>query len=178
VTLRLRLLYQKKGKKMSSGREENEDTPAAKRACPLPDSSEHWLLVLYEEDFGRMGDLRGMFFVTPEQLEYLKERCTVEFGEVLGKHSDITGLMNEYTLSIVTEDQKWIQQTFDVLHLRGKEYKDLGGINPYKDLKEMEKDWPPGEDTEEEEELEEDEEEDEEEEAIVEKKKEVIVIDD
>lgn len=61
------------------------------------------LLVKYHEDFGRMGSLDGLFVCTEYELEYLKERL-VDFGEVLGKHSEVyTDKVYEHC-KVISED--------------------------------------------------------------------------
>lgn len=42
----------------------------------------------WHASFGRMGDLDGIFVATEDEIKELEGKV-VEFGEVLGKHSDI-----------------------------------------------------------------------------------------
>ncbi len=53
----------------------------------------HW-------DCGRMGDLEGLFFASPEEVEELEGK-EVYFGEVLGKHSEVFGIIEPGEISIV-----------------------------------------------------------------------------
>lgn len=49
---------------------------------------------LFKMDFdcGRMGNLEGVFIADTEDVEYLvNNKISVYFGEVLGKHSEISG---------------------------------------------------------------------------------------
>jgi len=75
------------------------------------------ILVKYKEDFGRMGDLEGLFITTSEMLARMKEAGEIYLGEVLGKHSDIEAELSDKTLKIVSADQDFIEklkEVFDV----------------------------------------------------------------
>lgn len=49
--------------------------------------------------FGRMGNLSGVFIADTEDMKMLKDtNPTLCFGDVLGKHSDITTTFNEWDL--------------------------------------------------------------------------------
>ena len=55
---------------------------------------------LFKMDFdcGRMGNLEGVFITDTEDVEYLvNNKISVYFGEVLGKHSEISGCCLLYT---------------------------------------------------------------------------------
>lgn len=57
-------------------------------------------------DCGRMGNLNGVFIADTEDVEYLVEnKISVLFGEVLGKHSDISGRVAENEISLITTDE-------------------------------------------------------------------------
>lgn len=43
----------------------------------------------FSEDYGRMGDVEGLFIATEEEIDKFLNKRTVFFGEVLGKHSDV-----------------------------------------------------------------------------------------
>jgi hypothetical protein len=64
-------------------------------------------LFRYREDFGRMGDLHGVFVA--EEADVDKAMGTeVYFGEVLGKHSEIVGSISSNTITVLTDDQDFI----------------------------------------------------------------------
>lgn len=66
-------------------------------------------LYSYDENFGRMGELNGVFVSTDEELESNKGKAAY-FGEVLGKHSDIfTDEWFDY-LTLLTDDQDFIKK--------------------------------------------------------------------
>ena len=54
------------------------------------------IIVRYFEDFGRMGSLGSTFACTELELRALKAWGSYHHGEVLGKHSDITGTFSDY----------------------------------------------------------------------------------
>lgn len=61
----------------------------------------------WRADFGRMGDLSGIFVSTTEELAKLKGKRVV-FGEVLGKHSDIDYSIKVKDFEIVSENAEEI----------------------------------------------------------------------
>lgn len=80
------------------------------------------MLKLYkmEVDCGRSGELSGLF-VSPSSPVGLY--C--EFGEVLGKHSDVSGTIEESEITVVSEDQDKIEWLVDLLGYS------LSGYNPF-----------------------------------------------
>lgn len=60
-------------------------------------------------DCGRMGDLRGIFEATPLEIEELMGK-RINFGEVLGKHSDISVTMDEDCIAFLTDDEDFIEK--------------------------------------------------------------------
>lgn len=62
----------------------------------------HW-------DCGRMGDIEGLFIAEKETVQAIIGK-EVYFGEVLGKHSEIYGILEEKELEIKTDDQEFIAQ--------------------------------------------------------------------
>lgn len=58
-------------------------------------------------DCGRSGYLEGLFVATEEEIQQLKGQ-TVYFGEVLGKHSDVYGTIDDGDIEEVTSDQHTI----------------------------------------------------------------------
>ena len=60
-------------------------------------------------DFGRSGDLQGVFIADTEDIKYLtNNKISVYFGEVLGKHSEISCCINGNDLKLVTTDKNVI----------------------------------------------------------------------
>lgn len=73
---------------------------------------------------GRMGDLQGVFIAKKSFVEHLiKSEIQVYFGEVLGKHSEIYGKVEESEIELVTDEQLVI----DVIEKHGLE----NGYNPF-----------------------------------------------
>jgi len=67
---------------------------------------------LFKMDFdcGRMGNLEGVFVADTEDIDYMvNNKISVRFGEVLGKHSDISGYLDKSEIELVTTDEKTIE---------------------------------------------------------------------
>lgn len=58
-------------------------------------------------DCGRMGSLKGRFLATPEEVKAIIGKYVV-FGEVLGKHSDISGEIEENEIKLITDNQEFL----------------------------------------------------------------------
>jgi hypothetical protein len=43
----------------------------------------------FSENYGRMGDVEGLFIATEEEVDKFLDKRNVCFGEVLGKHSEV-----------------------------------------------------------------------------------------
>lgn len=70
-----------------------------------------------------MGHVEGLFVTTREELAAAYGR-DVEFGEVLGKHSDIRGVLEEKDITVVTDDQDFIAKLVE--YVGGQ----VSGYNP------------------------------------------------
>lgn len=62
------------------------------------------VLVGYNQNFGRMGSLSASFVCKEEEYKDMLGR-EIYFGEALGKHSDVTGRLNEDTLTILLKEE-------------------------------------------------------------------------
>lgn len=60
-------------------------------------------------DCGRQGDVEGIFVATIEEIEQAIGK-SVQFGEILGKHSNIYGNLELKDLQILTDDQDFIEK--------------------------------------------------------------------
>lgn len=56
-------------------------------------------------DWGRMGDVTGVFTASKEEIKKALGK-RIYFGEILGKHSEIYGFLEEKDLTMVTDDKK------------------------------------------------------------------------
>lgn len=65
--------------------------------------TEKQCLYQFHWDCGRMGDLESLFAATPSDVKSLIGK-EVYFGEVLGKHSDIHGTIEEGEITLLIED--------------------------------------------------------------------------
>jgi len=83
----------------------------------------HW-------DCGRMGNVEGLFVTNKKALAaaYGKE---VYFGEILGKHSEVSGTFSEGDITILTEDQDFITKFIEIMGSGG-----ISGYNPLSYLNE------------------------------------------
>ena len=60
-------------------------------------------------DFG-YGTLEGLFVAEKEQVDYLtSHKIEVYFGEILGKHSEISGCIEPAEIKLITDDEKVIE---------------------------------------------------------------------
>ena len=76
----------------------------------------------FAADFGRMGDLEGVFVSTDEDLEFLYGE-EIYFGEVLGKHSEVILTLEPEHITEVTDDAKFIELF--------EQYDLANGFNPF-----------------------------------------------
>jgi hypothetical protein len=66
------------------------------------------ILYKFYWDCGRQGDVDGTFVATEEEVAAAMGK-EVYFGEILGKHSEIFGTLEEKDLKVLTDDQKFIE---------------------------------------------------------------------
>lgn len=86
----------------------------------------------FHVDMGRQGELEGIFVAEASEIEEIIGK-DVYFGEVLGKHSDVGGEIEEDEITLITDDPV-VVEVFEKHKLRS-------GINPlgyYYDQKEEE----------------------------------------
>ncbi len=58
----------------------------------------------YSEDFGRMGDLEGVFVADDDTITELRKVKEIYLGEVLGKHSEVYATVDDSTLKEISDD--------------------------------------------------------------------------
>jgi hypothetical protein len=82
-------------------------------------------------DFGRMGDLTGVFVADTKDVEELiKSNKEIYFGEVLGKHSEVMSTISSEDLELVTSDESFIELF--------EKYDLSNGYNPFDYIEEEE----------------------------------------
>lgn len=81
----------------------------------------------YTMEVRRVGTVEGLFTATDEEIQQALGR-EVDFGEVLGKHSNIRGVLEEKEFKRLTDDPAFIEK-FD-------RFKCASGHNPLKYLAE------------------------------------------
>ncbi len=89
------------------------------------------MLKIYEYgcDCGRMGVLDGIFVADDADVAKVIGK-TLYFGEVLGKHSDITVNLEESELAVKSEDQDFIKKFIEIMG-NGT----ISGFNPVEQYK-------------------------------------------
>lgn len=60
-------------------------------------------------DCGRSGSLNGVFTATDEEIATFLNK-PIGFGEVLGKHSDIQGVVVESELTVISKNPDFIEE--------------------------------------------------------------------
>lgn len=74
-------------------------------------------------DCGRMGGVEGLFIAEPSEVRKAIGK-KVYFGEILGKHSDIYGTLNEEDFTLKSVEHDFVQKLEDLLG------SNLSGYNP------------------------------------------------
>lgn len=83
--------------------------PTQKRPNVTPGGK---ILVSYNVDYGRQGNVTGMFVTTKDKLS---EIGTVHFGEILGKHSEVSiDFIPDY-FKVKSEDQDFIDKLVEII---------------------------------------------------------------
>lgn len=83
-------------------------------------------LIKMQYDYGRHGDVEGLFVLNEMELNYLRGKEEICFGEVLGKHSCVTMPINEKTLKVVSENQAFIDELMEVV-----DSDHISGLSPF-----------------------------------------------
>ena len=81
-------------------------------------------LYIFSWDCGRMGSVEGCFIATEEEVQNIIGK-EVYFGEVLGKHSEVYGVIEKDEIQLITQDEHVI----NVISSSGA-YNTLSGHNP------------------------------------------------
>lgn len=66
-------------------------------------------LYKFKWDCGRMGVVDSLFIAAEEDVEKAIG-AQVDFGEILGKHSNVYGTLNQTDLTVVSDDQEFIEK--------------------------------------------------------------------
>lgn len=74
-------------------------------------------------DCGRSGDLEGLFVAQPEELNEAYG-TTLYFGEVLGKHSEVTVKFGPEDITLISEDKEFVKKLVEIVGV------DVSGFNP------------------------------------------------
>jgi len=82
-------------------------------------------------DCGRQGNLDGLFVAEDKELQSAIGK-ELYFGEVLGKHSEVYGTLEDNDISVVSEDQEKIEWLVSILGTS------ISGFNPLEYIQEQE----------------------------------------
>ena len=74
-------------------------------------------------DCGRMGDVEGLFIAEESEVDSAIG-SQVYFGEILGKHSEISGTLSSGDLRVISDEQDKIDWLLDIIGC------DVSGYNP------------------------------------------------
>ncbi len=93
------------------------------------------MIVSMSLDYGRCGDVKGVFLVSKEDFELARKlNPQVYFGEILGKHSEVYCDFNEISFEVKTEDQEKVKALIEMdMHSNGH--------NPFDYLDEHSPEW-------------------------------------
>lgn len=65
----------------------------------------------FEISYGRMGTLYGLFVAEKDDVANLiASEDKIDFGEVLGKHSEISGTIDDTDIRMITDEQSMIDR--------------------------------------------------------------------
>jgi hypothetical protein len=121
----------------------------------MTDTETGWKLVKFERNCGRMGSLEGLFVCDPDEWKTLqlliKHEINIDFGEALGKHSQVDGPLLASEITVRSENTEFCKE-FRRLDL-DTGYSPIGTFDPalfweqsYDQTTKKGKDWPPNED--------------------------------
>ena len=90
------------------------------------------VLASFHWNRGRLGEVSGLFVAREQDLLSAFGK-RVYFGEILGKHSDISGILDSGDIRILSDEQSFIHK---LVSLVGRDT--ISGYNPLKYLEEEE----------------------------------------
>ncbi len=73
----------------------------------------------------RMGYVEGMFVATEKEIEDAMGK-NIYFGDILGKHSEIYGVLEKNDLMVLSEDQEFIKKLLEIFNNKFT----ISGYNP------------------------------------------------
>ena len=83
------------------------------------------ILVAFHWDYGRQGNVDGLFITTRAKLDACIGQ-QVYFGEILGKHSDVEGILSAKDFAVKSKDQDFIYKLEEII---GSDT--ISGYNPF-----------------------------------------------
>lgn len=83
----------------------------------------------FSEDYGRMGDVEGLFIATEEEIDKFLVGKEISFGEILGKHSEISICFEKKDFKCLEVSESTVNELFIALGSRS-----IAGYNPFEHI--------------------------------------------
>ena len=83
-------------------------------------------------DCGRMGDVEGLFIAEESEVDSAIG-SQVYFGEILGKHSEISGTLSSVDLKVISDEQDKIDWLLGIIGYNVSGYNPLDYVQPEED---------------------------------------------
>ena len=83
----------------------------------------------FSEDYGRMGDVEGLFIATEEEIDKFLVGREICFGEILGKHSEVSISFEKKDFKCLDVSESTIAELFIALDSRS-----IAGYNPFEHI--------------------------------------------
>lgn len=83
----------------------------------------------FSEDYGRMGNVEGLFIATEEEVDKFLISKEICFGEILGKHSDVSICFEKKDFKCLDVSESTINNLFNALDSRS-----IAGYNPFESI--------------------------------------------
>ena len=72
----------------------------------------------FSEDYGRMGVVEGLFIATEEEVDRFLRDKKINFGEILGKHSEVSVCFDNEHLKCLDVSESTINELFQKINSR------------------------------------------------------------
>lgn len=83
----------------------------------------------FSEDYGRYGKVEGLFIATEEDIDKFLVGKDIDFGEILGKHSDVSIRFEKKNFKCLDVSDSTIMDLFTALDSRS-----IAGYNPFESI--------------------------------------------
>lgn len=83
----------------------------------------------FSEDYGRYGKVEGLFIATEEEINKFLVGKNINFGEILGKHSDVSISFEKKDFKCLDVSDSTVNELFTALDSRS-----IAGYNPFESI--------------------------------------------